>query len=107
MDVPQVWEQLVAAFAGARRVTRGGRGFGAGALKVDGRIFAMVTPGGQLVFKLPAVRIRELLDNGEATAFASGGRTLKEWCVMTNLRASACLELADEALQFVRGKSRS
>ncbi|HEY8094949.1 MAG TPA: hypothetical protein VIE65_02505, partial [Methylobacter sp.] len=41
------------AFALDRRVVcGGGKGFGSGALKVDGKIFAMISSKGQFVMKL-------------------------------------------------------
>ncbi len=80
---------------------QGRRSFGDGALKVNGRIFAM--PGAEgLVVKLPAARCRELLVDGSAGPFDGGkGTPLREWVVITDrMRWPA---LAAEALAFVRG----
>lgn len=101
MDVEKVWRRLSEAFERAPRVPRGGRGFGAGALKVDGRIFAMVSARGELVFKLPASRIHELVGQGAGRVFTVGARTMKEWFVAVGLGADECLTLAGEARQFV------
>jgi len=80
---------------------QGRRSFGDGALKVNGRIFAM--PGAEgLVVKLPAPRCSELLADGSAAPFDRGkGTPLREWVVITDpVRWPA---LAAEALAFVRG----
>ena len=53
-DVDRIFGRVVDAFAGDPLVTRETtRGFGSGALKVRGRIFAMITSKAQLVVKLP------------------------------------------------------
>ena len=64
---------LVSAMTGKRGVTLGSgkRGFGSGALHVNGRIFAMATRG-ELVLKLPAGRVAELLAARHGNAFDSG-----------------------------------
>jgi hypothetical protein len=98
VNVEQVWRRLSDAFEGG---PRGGRGFGAGALKVDGKIFAMVSARGELVLKLPASRIDELVGQGAGRVFVVGARTMKEWFVAVELSADECLTLADEARRFV------
>ena len=52
---------LVRAFAKDPRVSYGGKGFGSGALKVDGKIFAMISSQGLFVVKLPKDRVSELV----------------------------------------------
>ena len=63
------FEALTAELVGLPGVTppEGGRGFGASALKVDGKIFAMVS-GGTLVVKLPRTRVDELVERGSGRA---------------------------------------
>jgi hypothetical protein len=74
----------VEAFAKVRDVTREGRkGFGSGALKVNGRIFAMMSSKGQFVVKLPKQRVDELVSKTKGELFApSQGRVMKEWVVI-------------------------
>jgi hypothetical protein len=96
------FEQLVEAFAGRDDVTvGGGRGFGAGTLQVDGRIFAMSSESG-LVLKLPRDRVAELVTSGDANSFDAGkGRPMKEWVVIPRRATARWLPLAEEALAFV------
>jgi len=77
------------------------RKFGSSALRVRGRIFAMVTRG-RLVLKLPAERVAELIDAGEGETYDAGkGRPLKEWVSLEPGRQDNWLGLATEALKFV------
>ena len=97
---------VVDAFAEDRRVTHGGsKGFGSGALKVNGRIFAMMSSKGEFVVKLPKERVEELAASGAGEPFDTGrGRLMKEWIVIGADRAN-WIELAREAYDFVkRGK---
>jgi hypothetical protein len=79
----------------------GRRAFGAGALKVNGRIFAMLS-GGRLVVKLPATRVAAMVEDGEGGPFDAGkGRPMKEWVTVEVARRAAWEPLAREALAFV------
>src|SRR5262249_6516240 len=75
---------VVAALAGRRDVTRESRqGFGSGALKVKGKIFAMMTPHGEFVVKIPKARVDELVNEGIGERFEPGpGRIMKEWLAL-------------------------
>ena len=94
---------VVRAFAGDQRVTRGeGKGFGSGALKVDGRIFAAISTKGSFVVKLPRERVRELVAGGKGEYFDPGhGRLMKEWVAVPR-GATSWVELAKEARRFVQ-----
>ena len=100
------FQALTAQLVGLSGVTppEGGRGFGAGALKVDGRIFAMVS-GGTLVVKLPRTRVDELVEDRTGTRFEPGtGRVMREWLALgTDADDARWLALAREALAFVGG----
>jgi len=75
--------------------------FGSSALRVRGRIFAMVSRG-RLVLKLPSERVSELIDSGEGETYDAGkGRPLKEWVSLAPGRQDKWLGLASEALKFV------
>ena len=96
---------LVDAFSDATGVTYAQqKGFGDRTMKVNGKIFAMLVCG-QLVVKLPKARVIALVLSGEGQAFdANKGKPMKEWL---RLAAGSSLDwqpLAQEALEFVRGK---
>ena len=81
------------------------RRFGSSALRVDGRIFAMVSRG-RLVVKLPAARVAELIGLGEGTPYDAGkGRPMKEWVCLTEHGQPAWLDIAAEALDYVRSRA--
>ena len=76
-----------------------GSGFGASALKVDGRIFAMLV-GDVLVLKLPKSRVDALVTAGEGGPFDAGkGRPMREW--VTLAPDADWTALAREARAFV------
>jgi hypothetical protein len=105
-DVVQArFADLVDALAGTDGVTlgAGGRGFGAGALQVEGRIFAMLSAG-RLVLKLPRSRVASLVASGVGTPFDAGkGRPMKEWVALGERVGDEWLTLAEEARAFVAG----
>jgi TfoX/Sxy family transcriptional regulator of competence genes len=80
------------------------RGFGADALTVHGAIFAMVTRGA-LVVKLPAARVRDLVEAGDGAPFTAGrGRPMKEWVAVAAVDPDAWRTLAEEACAFVSSR---
>ncbi len=80
-----------------------GTGFGsAPGLRVQGKIFAMLAPGG-LVVKLSARRCAELVAEQIGQPFDRGqGRPLKEWVVLNHANKQDWPGLALEALSYVR-----
>ena len=96
---------VVATVAGKRDVTRESRqGFGSGALKVNGKIFAMMTPHAQFVVKIPKARVDELVNQGVGERFEPGpGRIMKEWLALDG-HPERWTDLAKEAYQFVKGQ---
>lgn len=75
--------------------------FGSTALKVNGKIFAMLVRGA-LVVKLPRARVEELLTSCAGQPFDTGaGRIMREWVSIPVDSPAAWHELADEALAFV------
>ena len=102
-NLSQSFARVAQAFARDERVTRGGRGFGASALKVDGKIFAMISSAGQFVVKLPAARVDEMVRSEMGRHFdAQRGKKMKEWLALDG-REQAWLALALEACRFVAG----
>lgn len=82
----------------------GKKGFGASALKVGGKIFAMVSSDGAFVVKLPKGRVDELEAAGQGRRFDPGhGRLMKEWLALDPGSSQDRLALAREALRFVGG----
>ena len=98
------WRAVIAHFADDQEVTVGeGRGFGAGALKVKGKIFAFVSSKGDFVVKLPKARADQLFAARRATPFDPGhGRLMKQWAVIVGREADWAL-LAAEARSLVGG----
>lgn len=78
--------------------------FGSSALKIHGKIFAMLV-GDRLVVKLPRQRVDALIANREGERFLPGhGRQMKEWLTVEPLFGDGWLLLAKEAMVFVAGR---
>lgn len=85
--------------------TSGPQGFGSGALKVHGSIFAMLR-GDRLVLKLPRDRVEDLVTTGAADPFTAGKtRRMKEWATIATDDESSWQALAREAFDFVGSRS--
>jgi hypothetical protein len=99
------FDLVVAAFDKDRQVSLGVRkGFGSGALKVNGKIFAMESSKGQFVVKLPLERVDELVASGQGERFEPArGRLMKEWLAVGDRKAN-WVGLAREAYEFVKRK---
>jgi hypothetical protein len=99
---------VVEALRGEQGVTIGasdGRGFGSSALKVNGKIFAMLSSTDAFVVKLPRVRVDALMASGDGVRFDPGhGRLMKEWLAVAPASTHDWTTLAREALAFVAGK---
>lgn len=81
-----------------------GKGFGASALKINGKIFAMLVQG-KLVVKLPAMRVDALIAARSGERFDPGhGRLMKEWLAVDPASNLGWLALAREARTFVGAK---
>jgi hypothetical protein len=102
----RAFERVAAAFAKDPRVTRGsksGRNFGSTGLKVDGKLFALVSSRSQFVVKLPKAKVAELVKDPKFEYFDPGhGRLMKEW-VATGVVNAGWTALAREARRFVGG----
>jgi hypothetical protein len=103
--------KLVESFVGTPGVTpppdtpAAGKKFGSSALKVNNKIFAMLS-GGRLVVKLPQDRVEALIAVGAGAPFDAGkGKPMKEWLAVDTERHGRWGALSREALVFVRTKS--
>ena len=78
------------------------KGFGALALKIHQKIFAMLV-GSKLVVKLPKSRVDALIASGEGERFdpRHDGRLMKEWVAIEPTSAEEWLNLSREAMEFV------
>ena len=102
------FDALVEAFAGAQDVTppsddpTAKRGFGSSALKVKGKIFAMLV-GDQMVVKLPRARVDTLAAAAKGERFdpRHDGRVMKEWLVVAPGHEEDWHTLAQEAMRYV------
>jgi hypothetical protein len=97
-----LFESLCDEYAGKAGVTvpDGGSGFGSNAIKINKSIFAMLL-NDQLVVKLPASRVAELIAAGEGVPFDAGkGKPMKEWVGLT-VDDDTCRKLVAEAMAFV------
>jgi hypothetical protein len=106
-DSEAAFQAVVDAFARDKTVTREtGKGFGSGSLKVNGKIFAMISASrGEFVVKLPKARVDALIEEGIGQRFDPGhGRIMKEWLAVTASGAN-WIDLAKEAHRFVKQRS--
>lgn len=80
------------------------KAFGGGALKVNGKIFAMVSSRDRFVVKLPRQRVADLVAGGGGVQFDPGhGRLMKEWLEVAGTDVATWRQLAMEAMAFVGG----
>jgi len=99
------FEKLVDELASTSGVTvpGGGTGFGAGALRLNNKIFAMLVRG-RLVVKLPRARVDALVASGDGVRFdANKGKPMAEWLVVDQGSRLAWSAVAREAMAFVGG----
>lgn len=98
-ELDPVFRRVVDAFADDSRVAYG-KMMASPGLKVNGKIFAMLSRG-RFVAKLPRARVDALVASGAGERFDPGhGRVMKEWVTVAP-GAEDWLELAVEAHRFV------
>jgi hypothetical protein len=86
----------------ASLVAGGRKKFGSRALKVGGKIFAMMAQG-RFVVKLPAAKVDAMVAAKQGTYFDPGhGRKMKEWLSVTSPKLS-WTALARQAYAYVAG----
>ena len=98
---------VVEAFAERRGVSRENRkGFGSGALKVKGKIFAMMSSKRQFVVKLPKNRVDELVNLGKGQRFDPGHGIRPQWRTFVDY-ACEWEPIPDDGLElYAEGKPR-
>jgi hypothetical protein len=73
-------------------------------LRVNGHFFACVErTTGNLVVKLPAGRVNDLVSSGLGIAFAPNGRVFREWVALPIPDEDEWTAFLDEARTFVNG----
>lgn len=73
-------------------------------VRVDGAFFASLDHrSGDLIVKLPAARVQEVIAAGHGVAFAPAGRTFKEWVSLPDEDETRWLTMLGEARAFVEG----
>lgn len=77
--------------------------FGFDCLRIKGKVFAKLHDG-HLVMKLPANRIKALVDSGKVTSYQLRGRSTKEWCVIST--SKDIIALAEEAKCFTENSAK-
>ena len=103
MSPEERFDELGATFARAHHVSRPGegRGFGSNALRVRGKVFAMLVRG-RLVVKLPKVRVDSLVHSRNGVRFdANKGAPMKEWFSLDPASDLEWGSIAREAMAFV------
>jgi hypothetical protein len=99
-DADPTFTKVIAAFAGDRQVTLGGK-FGTTSLMRDGKVFAMFMKG-RFVAKLPAAEVDRVVDSGDGEHLVMGKRKMNEWLAMAGGQRQ-WLALAKSAYRFVAG----
>ena len=73
-------------------------------LRIKGGFFACVERStGNLIVKLPADRVNELIASGDGIAFAPNGKVFREWVAFPVLDEAEWAALLAEAQAFVDG----
>jgi hypothetical protein len=86
----------------ARETVPEGTLMGVPCLRSGGEFFAMVEHRtGDLIAKLPARRVKELIEAGLGAPFAPAGRTFREWVFIADRDSDLWERIMKEAIEFV------
>jgi TfoX N-terminal domain len=106
VKIESMFERVAERLLSEDRALEQGRMFGSVGLKTGGKVFAMVVKG-DLVVKLPANRVDELLEARTGRPFEPGhGRAMKQWVSLRPPDDVACEAYVREARTFVASASR-
>jgi hypothetical protein len=100
--VEELFEQVAARLLAEDPEVQQGRMLRAVGLQAGGKFFAYAGDG-DLVVKLPAERVDELVATGDGRPFESGGRRMREWVRLRLADAASCAAHVAEARAFVAG----
>jgi hypothetical protein len=101
VSVEQLFETVAERLVAEDPALGRGRMMNAVGLKTGGKFFAM-TVKGELVVKLPAERVDELIAEGAGERFDPGhGRLMKEWAAVRPRDEAVCEAYVREACDFV------
>lgn len=79
---------------------------GSRCLRVDGEFTAMIhSKTGELIVKLAAGRVTELVEAGTVETFSPNGRVFREWALVPTTDEASWIPLIAEAVDFARGSS--
>ena len=104
-DQQERYDAIVAALIDQPGVTQSlKKGFAQYGLKVDDKLFArLIRRGDAIILKMPKARVDWLADSGDGERLDMGhGKAMKEWVIVHGDSAGDWLDLAREALAFVR-----
>lgn len=72
-------------------------------LRTDGKFFASLEKNtNNLIVKLPASRVNELIEKDQAQPFAPNGRIFREWALIEHLDQNQWAVFFQEAQDFVK-----
>ena len=102
MNVEEMFDAVATRLVAENPELEQARMFGSVGLRTESGKFAGFARGEELVVKLPAERVGELLDSGEGSVFDAGrGRPMKEWVVLHPADEAAVERYLLEAREFV------
>ena len=102
MTVEEMFDAIASRLVADNDRLEQARMFGSVGLRTESGKFAGFARGDDLVVKLPAERVSELLESGEGSVFDAGrGRPMKEWIVLHPPNEAVVERYLLEARKFV------
>ena len=105
MKVEEMFDQVAGRLLADDAGVEQSRMFRSVGLKTAGKFFAMVVEG-DLVVKLPAGRVDELVQGGAGRPFESGRRVMREWVRLRPADEAAFADYVAEARSFVEAQAK-
>jgi hypothetical protein len=98
--------QIAKNFTRLQNISRGSL-MGFPCLRYQGEFFATADHrSGDLIVRLPATRVKELIAEGKGQAFAPAGKIFREWIQVSERNARYWKDLMQEAKDFARQKQK-